>query len=49
MGVSSDLVIYANPCKQRSMLQYARNNEVRMMTADNLVSWAVRHFLVLAP
>ncbi len=38
MGVPSDLVIYANPCKQRSMLQYARNNDVRMMTADNLVS-----------
>jgi diaminopimelate decarboxylase len=37
MGVSPDKIIYANPCKQRSMLKYARNVDVRLMTADNLV------------
>jgi len=36
MGVTSDRIIYANPCKQASMLRFARANEVRLMTADNV-------------
>jgi len=35
MGVPADKVIYANPCKQRSMLKFARSKGVRLMTADN--------------
>jgi len=37
MGVAPERVIYANPCKQLSMLRYARSVDVRLMTADNLV------------
>lgn len=36
MGVPADKIIYANPCKQSSMLRYARAQNVCMMTADNV-------------
>ncbi|KAJ1471663.1 pyridoxal-dependent decarboxylase [Baffinella frigidus] len=35
-GISPDLIIYANPCKQASMLRYARSVGVTKMTADNV-------------
>ncbi|XP_069478539.1 antizyme inhibitor 2-like isoform X2 [Ambystoma mexicanum] len=35
LGVSPNMIIYANPCKQRSHLQYAAMKGVRMMTFDN--------------
>lgn len=35
LGVASDRIIYANPCKQASMLKYAAKKEVAMMTFDN--------------
>jgi ornithine decarboxylase len=36
LGVHRDNIIYANPCKQSNMLSYARDVEVRLMTADNI-------------
>eukprot|EP00286_Rhodomonas_abbreviata_P016086 CAMPEP_0181322620 /NCGR_PEP_ID=MMETSP1101-20121128/19326_1 /TAXON_ID=46948 /ORGANISM="Rhodomonas abbreviata, Strain Caron Lab Isolate" /LENGTH=527 /DNA_ID=CAMNT_0023430547 /DNA_START=177 /DNA_END=1760 /DNA_ORIENTATION=- len=36
MGVSPDSIVYANPCKQSSMLRYARSRDVKLMTADNV-------------
>lgn len=35
MGVPQRDIIYANPCKQVSMLKYARDADVKLMTADN--------------
>lgn len=35
LGVSSDRIIYANPCKQASMIKYAYKNDVDLMTFDN--------------
>lgn len=35
MGVSSDRIIYANPCKQKSFLKYAAKQNVDLMTFDN--------------
>jgi len=35
-GCPPDLIIYANPCKQASMLRYARTVGVKKMTADNV-------------
>ncbi|EKX36633.1 hypothetical protein GUITHDRAFT_78760 [Guillardia theta CCMP2712] len=35
-GVLPDHIIYANPCKQESMLRYARSVGVKKMTADNV-------------
>ena len=35
LGVSADRIIYANPCKQLSYLQYAYENGVNLMTFDN--------------
>ena len=36
LGTHPDNLIYANPCKQASMLRYARKVGVRRMTADNV-------------
>jgi len=36
LGVSPERIVYANPCKQTSMLRYARTHNVRMLTADNV-------------
>ena len=36
MGVGPDRLIYANPCKQPSMLQFAGKQGVRRITADNV-------------
>ena len=36
LGVPVDQIIYANPCKQASMLRFARASNVRLMTADNV-------------
>ena len=36
MNVPVDQIIYANPCKQASMLRFARSHNVRLMTADNV-------------
>eukprot|EP00960_Hanusia_phi_P013216 385368-Hanusia_phi.AAC.1 len=36
LGVLPDHIIYANPCKQESMLRYARAVGVKKMTADNV-------------
>ena len=36
MGVAAQNLIYANPCKQANMLRYARDVNVRKMTADNV-------------
>lgn len=35
LHVSPDRIIYANPCKQQSMLKYAAKNKVATMTFDN--------------
>eukprot|EP00057_Strongylocentrotus_purpuratus_P027659 XP_011682133.1 PREDICTED: ornithine decarboxylase [Strongylocentrotus purpuratus] len=35
IGVSPSRIIFANPCKQRSHLKYAADNDVRLMTIDN--------------
>ncbi|XP_041483673.1 ornithine decarboxylase-like [Lytechinus variegatus] len=35
IGVSPSRIIFANPCKQRSHLKYAAENDVRLMTFDN--------------
>ena len=35
-GISPDQIIYANPCKQASMLRYAKSVGVTKMTADNI-------------
>lgn len=35
LGVSSDRIIYANPCKQKSFIRFAAKNEVSLMTFDN--------------
>jgi len=35
LGVSSERIVYANPCKQLSMLRYARASGVPMLTFDN--------------
>ena len=35
LGVSVDRIIYANPCKQASMLRYAAKHDVALMTFDN--------------
>nr|AWD75469.1 ornithine decarboxylase [Callistoctopus minor] len=35
LGVSSDSIIYANPCKQKSFIRYAAKNNVSLMTFDN--------------
>jgi len=36
LDVPVDQIIYANPCKQASMLRFARASNVRLMTADNV-------------
>ena len=36
LGVDADRVIFANPCKQLSMLRFARGRGVRLMTADSI-------------
>lgn len=35
LGVAPTRIIYANPCKQSSMLKYAAKKDVSMMTFDN--------------
>lgn len=35
LGVSSDRIIYANPCKQASHIKYAAKKGVELMTFDN--------------
>ena len=35
IGVSPDRIIYANPCKQIRMLEYAKQKDVYLMTFDN--------------
>ena len=35
LGVSSDLIIYANPCKTNSYIRYAASQGVTCMTFDN--------------
>lgn len=35
LGVPSDRVIYANPCKQSSHIKYAARHQVDLMTFDN--------------
>jgi ornithine decarboxylase len=35
LGVSAERIVYANPCKQLSMLRYARSQGVHMLTFDN--------------
>mmetsp|Transcript_30438 Transcript_30438/g.71104 ORF Transcript_30438/g.71104 Transcript_30438/m.71104 type:complete len:545 (+) Transcript_30438:41-1675(+) len=35
LGVSPGRIVYANPCKQKSMLRFARDSSVRLMTVDN--------------
>ncbi len=35
LGVSPDRVMYANPCKQISHIQYAAQRGVKMMSFDN--------------
>ena len=35
LGVSAERIVYANPCKQLSMLRYARAQGVHMLTFDN--------------
>jgi ornithine decarboxylase len=35
LGVESSRIIYANPCKQTSMIRYARDAHVDLMTFDN--------------
>lgn len=35
LGVSPTRIVYANPCKQSSMLKYAAKKDVAMMTFDN--------------
>ncbi|ESO12426.1 hypothetical protein HELRODRAFT_93271 [Helobdella robusta] len=35
LGVSSDRIIYANPCKQSSHIKYAARHHVEFMTFDN--------------
>jgi len=37
LGVSPDRIIYANPCKQQNMIQYASRVGVELMTFDNEV------------
>lgn len=37
IGVTSENIIYANPCKQISQIKYAAKNGVQMMTFDNEV------------
>jgi ornithine decarboxylase len=36
LGVDSSQIIYANPCKQASMLQHANDVDVHLMTADSV-------------
>ena len=35
LGVPPDRVVFANPCKQSSMIKYARGAGVKLMTADH--------------
>ena len=35
LGVKPERIIYANACKQASMIRYARDVHVRVMTFDN--------------
>ena len=35
LGVNSSRIIYANPCKQNSHLEYAAQNNVSLMTFDS--------------
>jgi len=35
MGVSSDRIVYANPCKQSSYVKWASKVGVDLMTFDN--------------
>ncbi|KAL4236688.1 Mitochondrial 2-oxoadipate and 2-oxoglutarate transporter [Mactra antiquata] len=35
LDINADRIIYANPCKQASMLKYAAKHDVEMMTFDN--------------
>jgi ornithine decarboxylase len=35
MNVDPSRIIYANPCKQTSFIQYAQKKKVDMMTFDN--------------
>jgi len=35
MKVSPNRIIYANPCKQKSYIEYAAKHDVSMMTFDN--------------
>lgn len=36
LGVPSERIIYANPCKQVSMIRFARDSNVPLMTFDNI-------------
>jgi len=35
LGVAPSRIIYANPCKQTSFIQYAARHDVNLMTFDN--------------
>lgn len=35
LGVSPNRIVYANTCKETSMLAFAKNNNVKLMTFDN--------------
>ena len=35
LGVDSSRIVYANPCKMRSNIQYARDESISKMTFDN--------------
>jgi ornithine decarboxylase len=35
LGVSPDRIIYANPCKQKSHIRFAKEVGVKVMTFDN--------------
>ena len=35
LGVSPDRIIFANPCKMKSHIEFARDNKVAMMTFDD--------------
>ena len=35
LGVSPDKIIYANPCKERAQIEFAKANGITMYTLDN--------------
>ena len=34
LKVSPDRIVFAHPCKQLSHLKYAKENDIKMLTAD---------------